>query len=137
LILVDTPIWSLGLRRRDRDLGAGEQRHVREWQRLIRDGSAALIGPIRQEILSGVRDETAWERLRDALRPFADLPIATDDYERAAQFFNRCRSRGVSGSSVDLLICAVCARFNVPVYTTDVDFQRYAALLDLRLHSPR
>jgi len=136
LILVDTPIWSLALRRRKRDLGRNEERDVAEWQRLVRTDKAVLIGPIRQEVLSGVREESSWERLRVALRPFPDLPIDTEDYERASHFFNRCRARGISGSAIDLLICAVSFRFAAPVYTTDSDFGRYAKVLDIELHSP-
>ena len=137
MILIDTPIWSLALRRRRRDLGHDEGRDVAEWERLVRAGIAGLIGPIRQELLSGVRDERSWERLRVALRPFPDLPMATEDYERAAHFANRCRARGITGSAVDLLICAVSFRFAAPVYTTDTDFRRYAAVLGLDLHTAR
>ncbi|MGH7804501.1 MAG: PIN domain nuclease, partial [Candidatus Binatia bacterium] len=100
-------------------------------------GDATLIGPIRQELLSGVRDHRAWERLRVGLRPFPDLPIATDDYERAAELFNRCRSRGVTGSAVDLLLCSISARYQTPIYTTDGDFTRYSRILGLALHTPR
>jgi predicted nucleic acid-binding protein len=137
VILVDTPVWSLALRRRPADLDAGQQRHVREWERLVRAGSVTLVGPIRQELLSGVRDDALWERLRVALRPFPDLPIGTADYETAAGFFNRCRARGVTGSAIDLLICAVSHRARAPVYTTDSDFRRYHLLLGIRLHRPR
>ena len=137
MILVDTPIWSLALRRRPHDLNPGEERHVREWERLVRAGDAHLVGPIRQELLSGVRETQAWERLRAALRPFPDLPISTDHYERAAQFFNRCRTKGISGSAIDLLICAVSAAYGAPIYTTDQDFRRYAGVLKLKLHAPR
>jgi predicted nucleic acid-binding protein len=137
VILIDTPIWSLALRRRPHHLSAAEAGHVHEWQRLVRAGGAHLIGPIRQELLSGVRDDRAWERLRAALRPFPDLPITTDDYERAAQFFNRCRARGIVGSAIDLLICAASAGYGAPIYTTDAHFPRYATVLKLKLHTPR
>lgn len=136
MILVDTTVWSLALRRRRGDLSTAERRCVREWERLVREGLAVVFGPIRQEVLSGVRETRAWERLRRALRPFPDLPLATKDFERAAQFFNRCRARGITGSAVDLLICSVAARYNTPIYTTDADFPRYAAVLGLTLHSP-
>ena len=134
MILVDTPIWSLALRRRRADLDARERRHVREWERIVRGGMIALIGPIRQELLSGVREEETSERLRTALRPFVDVPISTEDYETASLFFNRCRSRGVTESAIDLLICAVSSRIAAPIYTTDSDFRRYAEVLGLRLH---
>ncbi len=104
---------------------------------MVRTGGAHLIGPIRQELLSGVRDDRAWERLRIALRPFPDLPLTTDSYERAAQFFNRCRARGIVGSAIDLLICAVSAGYGAPIYTTDADLPRYATVLKLKLHTPR
>ena len=136
MILVDTPIWSLALRRRRGDLAATERSHVREWERLVREGKASLCGPIRQELLSGVKDERAWERLRRALRPFPDLPVVTEDYERAAEFFNRCRTKGISGSAVDMLICSVAARFGTAIYSLDADFGRYAPVLGLDLHAP-
>lgn len=137
MILIDTSIWSLALRRRCGTLNKDERGHVHEWERLVRAGQAVLIGPIRQELLSGVRAEPAWERLRHALRPFPDLPLAVPDYERAAQFFNRCRAGGVTGSAVDLLICSASVRHGAPIYTTDTDFVRYASILDLALHTPR
>jgi predicted nucleic acid-binding protein len=113
LILIDTPIWSLALRRRKRDLDRDEGRDVAEWGGSY-GRSAGLLGPIRQELLSGVRNSPSWERLRVALRPFPDLPITTEDYERAAHFFNLCRQRGITGSAVDLLICAVSFRLAAP-----------------------
>jgi len=68
--------------------------------------------------------------------PVSDLPITTDHYERAAQLFNRCRAKGIAGSAIDLIICAVSAGYGAPVYTTDVDFRRYAGVLKLKLHAP-
>ncbi|MDN5864287.1 MAG: PIN domain-containing protein [Gammaproteobacteria bacterium] len=120
-------------------MSAAGCRHVREWERIVRGGVAALVGPIRQELLSGVRSESEWERLRQALRPFPDLPIGMADYERAAQFFNRCRARGIAGSAIDRLICSAAARYEAPIYTTDSAFRRYASVLELKLklHVPR
>ena len=137
MILVDTPIWSLALRRRAVNLSAVESSHLREWERLVREGRVGLLGPVRQELLSGVRGEQAWERLRDALGPFPDVPIGTLDYETAARFFNRCRSKGVTGSAIDLLVCGVSHRLHAPIYTTDADFARYARVLGVSLHRPR
>lgn len=134
MILVDTPIWSLALRRRARDLNPSERRHVEEWERLVRDGLVVIVGPVRQELLSGVREESAWERLRAALRAFPDLPITTEDFERAAQLYNRCQSKGVAASAIDLVICSVASGFDLPIYTTDRDFERYAEVLGVRLH---
>ena len=60
-VLVDTTIWSLALRRRLRDLSDDEARLVARWAELIQSGQAILIGLVRQEILSGIRDRVAFE----------------------------------------------------------------------------
>lgn len=136
-VLVDTTIWSLALRRRARDLAAGERALVAEWERLVRGGGAALIGPIRQEILSGIRDPRAFGALREQLSAFRYLEIEPGDYDRAALGFNTCRARGVTGGGVDFLICAVAERLRVAIFTTDPDFAAYAAHLPIRLHHPQ
>src|ERR1051325_6007900 len=103
-VLVDTPIWSLSLRRKVRV----ESEPTRsELAALVQDSRVAIIGPIRQEILSGIKERSQFDRLRDHLRAFVDTQIVAEDYEDAASFFNLCRSRGIQGSNTDFLICAV------------------------------
>jgi predicted nucleic acid-binding protein len=131
-VLVDTSIWSLALRRRRE-----QNPESSELAALVKEGRAQLIGPIRQEILSGLRSADQYERLRTHLRSFPDLPIATEDYERAAELFNTCRTHGVQGHHVDFLICAVALREDLDIYTTDKDFSSYAQHIPVRLHAPR
>ncbi len=135
-VLIDTPIWSLALRRQPDRLAAAERRLVSAWAKLIRDRKVMLIGPIRQEILSGVRDETVFDRLREHLRAFEDPSLEADDYEQAARYSNACRAKGVAGSAVDFLLCAVAVRRGAAIFTTDADFTYYARHLPIRLHRP-
>jgi predicted nucleic acid-binding protein len=128
-VLVDTSVWSLALRRK-----APTDPAVDVLRRLITAGRAAIVGPIRQEILSGIREQAAFDRLRDHLASFLDEPIVTADYEQAAAFFNVCRQRGLQGSNTDFLLCAVSIRHRMPLLTTDDDFPRYAKVLPLDLH---
>jgi len=93
-----------------------------------------LIGPVRQEVLSGFANTTQFELLRSTLRAFIDLPLVAEDYEHAAELCNRCRQQGVQGSPTDFLICAVSLRYDAPVFTTDRDFKRYAGHTGVRLH---
>jgi predicted nucleic acid-binding protein len=137
MVLVDTSIWSLALRRRAAALAAAEARLVDEWADLVTNGLAGLIGPVRQEILSGVRRPEVFQALRRALADFPNLAIETVDYDRAAEFFNVCRARGVTGGPIDMLISAVAYRHEVPIFTVDVDYSRYARHIPLRLHVPR
>ena len=131
-VLVDTPVWSLAFRRR----ASVDEGPVATLRRLIDEGRAAIVGPIRQELLSGIRERPAFERLRDHLSAFPDEPIVRADYERAAEHFNTCRVRGVQGSNTDFLLCAVAERHRMPIFTADVDFKRYARLLPIALYEP-
>jgi len=134
LVLVDTPVWSLALRRTSTDLSPGEQRLTAALQELIRDGRAQLLGPVRQELLSGIRQEASFRRLRDQLRAFDEPRIESADYEEAAHINNQCRSRGIAGSAIDFLICAAASRRDWQVFTTDQDFTRYASVIHLKLY---
>ena len=132
-VLVDTSVWSLALRRR-RVVRGGETAELAD---LVREGRASIIGAIRQELLSGIASEPQVQSLREYLRPFSDLELVVDDYEEAAAFFNRCRAKGVQGSNTDFLICAVAARRQLAILTTDEDFKYFARVLPIQLHTPR
>jgi hypothetical protein len=83
---------------------------VHELRRIIPDHRVQMIGPIRQEILSGIRSESQFKKLQKHLESFPDLPAITKDYVTAANYFNRCRSKGIQGSNTDFLICAIANR---------------------------
>jgi hypothetical protein len=133
MVLVDTCVWSLALRRRERK----DDPDVRELETLIRDGRVQLIGPIRQEILSGIARKAQFDRVRSTLAAFPDLPIEAEDHELAASYYNLCRSKGIQGSKTDFLICAVGVRHELEIYTTDADFERFARCLPIALHRPK
>ncbi len=135
MVLVDTPVWSLALRRRPEHLSNQEQQLTQALAELIREGRVQILGPVRQELLSGIREEAQFRKLRDYLRAFPEHPLEALDYEEAAHMNNRCRTRGIAGSAVDYLICAAAHRRRWSILTTDRDFQNYASVLPLRLHS--
>jgi predicted nucleic acid-binding protein len=135
MVLVDTPVWSLALRRRSDHLSGTQQNLVNLLAELIREGRAQLVGPIRQELLSGIREEAQFKKIRDYLRAFREPSLEAEDYEDAARMSNQCRSRGIAGSAVDFLICAAAHRRGWAILTTDRDFQNYASVLPVRLHS--
>jgi predicted nucleic acid-binding protein len=132
-IIIDTSVWSLALRRQRSSAGA----ETRELAELVREGRAAMLGPVRQELLSGVRVDQQFEILRGHLRAFPDVPLEAEDYEEAAAFFNKCRAKGIQGSNTDFLICAVAVRRRFGILTTDTDFAHFARVLPIELHTPR
>ena len=96
-----------------------------------------LLGLVRQEVLSGVRTEAQFVRLRTFLRSFQDIEVTTEDYESAAQASNRCQAKGITVSVVDALICTVAINRDLTLFTIDNDFKFLASILPVQLHSPR
>ena len=133
IVLVDTSAWSLAIRRNLENLSEEQSSEREVLARLVEEGRVAMIGPVRQELLSGIRNEFQFQQVLEYLRRFDDAAIATEDYEEAARIHNLCRARGVTGSAVDFLICAVAVRRNWIILTLDRDFERYAKHIPLSL----
>ena len=132
-VLVDTCIWSLALRRDQND----KDPLVFTLRELINDVCVQMIGPIRQEILSGITSKNQFEKLKSYLSAFPDLPLQTQDYELAAEYFNIHRQKGIQGSNTDLLICAVSSRYQIPIFTNDKDFISYKKNVPIVLFKAR
>jgi predicted nucleic acid-binding protein len=129
-VIVDTSVWSLALRRDKPESNTT----VHEFQRMIQDHRVQMIGPIRQEILCGIRSESQFKKLQKHLESFPDLPAITEDYVTAAKYFNRCRSKGIQGSNTDFLICAMSNRNKFSIFTTDKDFEIFSKHIKIILH---
>ena len=128
-VVVDTPIWSYALRSKREKY----ELHVQEFETLISDQRVIMLGPIRQEVLSGYSDKSKFKKLNNKLRYFENTQIVDEDYVQAAIFSNTCRSKGVQGSHVDFLICAVAFRLELEIFTTDNDFSYYGKHIPVQL----
>lgn len=134
-ILVDTSVWSLSLRRKDSH--SEKNLHIiHELSELIHDGRVVMIGPIRQELLSGISLSVQFQKLKENLAHFPDMPIKTQMYEKAAEYYNTCRKAGVQGSHTDFLICAVATEANLEIFTLDNDFSYYANHIPIKIYNP-
>ena len=70
-VIVDTCIWSLALRKQQQP----SSRLTSILRDLIVDGRVVILGAIRPEILSGIKHQQQYEKLRDNLRAFPDLSL--------------------------------------------------------------
>ena len=129
-VIIDTPIWSYALRSQNETY----QAEVDQLISLIQDHKATLIGPIRQEILTGFSDLRKFSKIKEKLSYFENTAIEDSDYELAAEFSNKCRKKGIQGSHIDFLICAVANRADIPIFTTDKDFNHYQKVVSIKLY---
>ena len=129
--IADTSVWSLFLRRSEK-LSSAYRNFLKKG---ILGGDVQMLGIIRQECLSGIRDAKQWSRLKDILEGFPDMLATSEDHVVAADFFNICRRNGIQGGAADYLICAQAVRGDVPILTLDKDFKYYSKILPIRLLS--
>ena len=133
-VIVDTCVWWLALRRKNVD---ENESFVIELKGLVKEVRVQLLGPIRQEILSGIPEIVQFKKLRETLSAFPDLEIGSDVFEEAARYFNMNRAKGIHGSNTDFLICAASKIYGMPILTFDKDFQQFQNNTAFELHYPR
>ncbi len=130
-VIVDTSIWSLSLRRAKHRKETISEKLIQ----IIEDSRIVMLGPIRQEILSGIKIKKQFELLKIYLKAFPDLNLEIKDYELAAEFFNLCKGKGVQGSNTDFLICAAAVNNNFSIYTNDKDFELFKKHIPIQLEN--
>lgn len=136
MVLIDTCIWSEALRRNSPS-AKKPQRISCELTELIKESRVQLTGITLQELLSGLKDELQFTRLKKHMKSFPLANFSRDDYITAAKFYNTCRNKGICGSHIDYLLCAYAVQHNCKIFTTDKDFTHYAKYLPIQLHEPR
>jgi predicted nucleic acid-binding protein len=123
-VIVDTSVWSLALRRRN-PVNAPETEALTE---LIEKGQAIMIGPVRQEILSGVRYTVQFDRLKSALGAFPDEPMQSSDFVEAARICNKCLDSGIVIGNTTCLIAAIAIAREMEILTIDPEFRKLASV---------
>ena len=141
-VIVDTSVWSLALRRNTQKAKqtkstATTSPYVKLLKGLIQNGNASLFGAIRQEILSGIKDNNQYKKLATRLRAFPNISLTIEDHELAAAYFNTCRQKGIQGANTDFLICAVASQRQCPILTANKDFELFSQHLPIDLLGPQ
>lgn len=128
-VIVDTCVWSLALRKDS----PKDEKIIKALTELIREVRVQLIGPIRQEILSGIKSHKRFLELKEYFSAFLDLNLESSDFEKAAEFFNICRRKGIQGSNTDFLICAAAFNHDHEIFTIDKDFEYFNKYIPIKL----
>jgi len=124
-VLVDTCAWSLLLRRKNKtDLSEEEKSLLASLTEAIKDVRVAIIGPIRQEVLSGIKELAQFEKTESrACRPSGMNPHLTPLRRCRAPFqpLQKSRSRVRINRHSDL---PVAIQKHSPLLTNDGGIKR-------------
>jgi predicted nucleic acid-binding protein len=129
MVIVDSDVWSEAFRKKGRS-----SKSVTTLRNLITNGEVVMIGPIRQEVLSGIKNFTQYEQTKNSLRAFPSHIIEESIFEMAASCFNLCRSKGIQGSHTDFLICACSIKWKTSILSKNKDFVHYAKHIPIELY---
>jgi predicted nucleic acid-binding protein len=130
-VIIDTPVWSLAFRKKNY---IKNNITINNLIDLIQRAQIEIIGPIRQEVLSGISDKNKFYEIKNKMALFTDYIVQTSDYEFAAECSNECRRHGIQGSHTDFLICAVAIRNDWEIFTEDADFVEYKKYLPIKIY---
>ena len=131
MLLVDTSVWSLALRRD----GASDVPQVRILRDALSSGSHPVVttGVVLQELLQGFNGPKAVEAIVERFRALPFISPDRQDHIAAAEIRNACRRAGVQVGTIDALLIQLCARHELTLLSTDMDFVHAARHVPLRL----
>ena len=128
-VLVDTSVWSEYFRREQ----SAKSDNVELLKTLINGGRAVIAGVVKQELLSGIKEKSRFDKLKALLSPYPVLLANDNDHISAARFFNECKNNGIQGSFTDFLICAQSCNNRLSILSSDLDFEHFEKILPIKL----
>ena len=133
MITLDTSLLSMVFRRRRPSTGR-EPPEAAFFRRLVEADEPMFVpGIVLQELLSGTRSTAQRRRLDEILEGFEVRAASVEDHRLAATIRDDCREKGIAAAAIDCLITAQAIRANAHLFTLDRDFDRIAAISNLRL----
>jgi predicted nucleic acid-binding protein len=128
VILVDSSVWVDFFR-------SSPGRGGVELRRMIEESEPfALTGIVVTEVLQGLRRDAGvigrflaqWDMLE---------PKGFDTYRSAAAIYRAGRGKGITSSTIDIVIAAIALEHGASVFTLDRDFARIARMTGLELYA--
>ncbi len=120
ITLIDTSAWVEALRTK------GDEHTRMEVAALLESGNARLTEPVMLELWNGARGKAETGMLREIQGRVPLLRCNEAVFVLAYDFARRCRTRGLTVPSVDVLIFAVSRHYKAALLQRDAHFARIA-----------
>jgi len=120
-VLVDTCVWAPFLNN-------PQLRHDSPLAQLLEDDQVAMVGPILQEILIGIRRKEQADWIASQLEGVNWIHLQREDWINAAHLGRELAKDAKRLPAADLQIAAVALRTGCKVYSTDPHFDSFPDL---------
>lgn len=129
MILADTSAWI----EYDRSTGSAVDERLQAM--IAAEQPLAVTEPVMMEVLAGARSQAREDALRRLLLRFELLHFdAVADFDAAVRIYRRCRQSGTTPRGLlDCMIAAVAQRRGATLLSYDVDLDRVAQVIGLKL----
>lgn len=126
-VLVDSSIWIEAL-------GKSPQDKIKTTlETLLLEQKVATTALIKLELLSGVSQESQFDRLSEELNCLRQLEFAPDIWQMASKLGFDLRRKGITVSNTDLLLAACSHTYQCPIWHQDQHFNLIAKHFDLKI----
>jgi predicted nucleic acid-binding protein len=122
MVLIDTSAWIEALRKK------GDENVRADVDRFLRNGKARLTEPVLVELFHGANGSSELEFLKDLQGSIPILPCNSSCYEMAIQIAQLSRKKGITVSSMDLLIFSVAKFYKAEIISKDRHFSLLESL---------
>lgn len=121
MVIADTSIWITFQRLPTSDVG-------RNMESLLAKDEITMVGPVLTEVLQGARSDAEYTFFADRLRVLDFIDTDVETWIRAGHINFDLKRQGNILALADVVIAALSMQHNVPLYTTDGDFNRIPGL---------
>lgn len=129
LVLIDTSVWILALRKSSLPMIRDEVGH------LLAENRVAIVPMIRLELLGGTKSISEFHRLKGRLDALHQIPMSEGNWETAAQLSFELRQRGKVIPYTDILIGSAAILADALLLHADKHFDLMAGDTDLNVKS--
>ena len=127
MVIADSSVWITFQRQPSSEVA----RHL---DSLLANHEIVMVGPVMTELLQGARSEEEFTFFAERLRVLSFLSVDQSTWIQAGEINFRLKRQGQTLGFADLIISAIAMQNDIPVYTTDNDYQRVPGL---KLYQPK
>ena len=118
LVLIDTSGWICFFSRR------GYEEIKKRISILLDEDRVAIAGPILIELIQGTRNEEEKEKVNGYVKGLHWLPVTEDHWHQSANFAFKLRRKGITSSTIDVLIATLAMDYQCSLLHEDSDFDQ-------------